>query len=136
MGGKQSREKGARGERAVASILKRCFPDVRRGRQYDSARECDVEGTPFRLEVKLRKTMPYRLVEEALEQAKKDGIKHKDKRIPMAVMRRDRGPMIAAFYLEDFVRIVETMFYNYTAEQQEEVVAVFGEAAYENTGNR
>lgn len=88
MGGKQSREKGARGERAVASILKRCFPDVRRGRQYDSARECDVEGTPFRLEVKLRKTMPYRLVEEALEQAKKDGIKHKDKRIPMAVMRR------------------------------------------------
>lgn len=133
MGGRHSRNKGARGERAVASMLKRCFPDVRRGRQYDTARECDVEGTPFRLEVKLRKTMSYGVIEAALDQCKKDGEKHKDSRIPLAVLRRDSGPFIFAGYLEDLVRIVESMFYNYTAEDQAEVEAVFGKEAHEDT---
>jgi len=136
MGGRHSRNKGARGERAVSSMLKRCFPDVRRGRQYDTARECDVEGTPFRIEVKLRKTMPYRLIEEALEQCVKDGEKHKDSRIPLAILKRDSGPFIFAGYLEDLVRIVETLFYNYTKDDQAEVETLFGEEAHEDTGHR
>lgn len=136
MSGRYSRSKGARGERAVASVLRRCFPDVRRGRQYDTARECDVEGTPFRLEVKLRKSISFKNIVDALEQAKKDGEKNKDSRIPLAIVRPDRGPFVFAGYLEDLVRIVETLFYNYTPEDQKEVENLFGKDAYEDTDHR
>ena len=136
MGGKKSRDKGARGERAVASILRRCFPDARRGRQYDSARECDVEGTPFRLEIKLRKAMTYSVVEKALEQCKADADKHSDSRPIIGIFKRDNGPFIFAGRLEELVRIVETMFYNYDADSMAEAKEIFGEEAYEDSRDR
>lgn len=127
MGGKSSRDKGARGERAVASILRRCFPDARRGRQYDSARECDIEGTPFRLEVKLRKKMLYRTVEDALAQCFADGRAHDDDRPVVGIFKRDNGPFVAAMTLDTLVRVVESMFYKFDKEQLAEVVELFGE---------
>ena len=124
---KKSRDKGARGERAVVSVLRRCFPDIRRGRQYDSARECDVEGTPFRLEVKLRKAMTYSVVEKALAQCREDGVEHLDKRPTLGIFKRDNGPFIFAGYLEDLVLIVETLFYKDTKEDADAVIQLFGD---------
>ena len=54
MGGRRSRNKGKRGERALAAWLReRGYPEARRGlTQSGGARECDVEGLPWWLEVK------------------------------------------------------------------------------------
>lgn len=52
--GRASRSKGQRGERAlVAWLRERGYPEARRGlSQSSGARECDVEGTEWWLEVK------------------------------------------------------------------------------------
>ena len=52
--GRASRSKGQRGERALAAWLReRGYPEARRGlSQSSGARECDVEGTEWWLEVK------------------------------------------------------------------------------------
>ena len=133
---KKSRDKGARGERAVVSVLKKCFPDTRRGRQYDSAREGDIEGTPFRLEVKLRKAMTWGVLEGALEQVENDGVQHEDGRVPLVIAKRDNGPFIFVGKLDNLVRIVETMFYFPSDDEIDECLALFGEDMHEDNRNR
>lgn len=127
MTGRSSRNKGQRGERMIVSALRRCFPDVRRGRQYDSARECDVEGTPFRIENKFVEKISYKQLHNWLERHTAEGIEHGDERPPILITKRSRESIMFHGYLEDLVKIVETLFYKYDAEEtKKRVVAIFG----------
>ena len=125
MGGKSSRQKGKRGELLIASVLRRCFPDARRGRQFDSARECDVEGTPFRIEVKTRAAITYKQIKDWLEQNMAEGLEWEDDRIPLLITKRDRENHIVHMFLTDFVGIVEKFFYRFTDEEQAKVIELF-----------
>lgn len=125
MSGKRSRNKGARNERAIVGILKVCFPGARRGRQYDSARECDVEGTPLRVEVKAKESIHYKFLEDAVKKNQEDGEDHNDNRPPIVIHKRDRGPWLFTGALEDLVRIVETLFYKWDEEDEAEVKRIF-----------
>jgi hypothetical protein len=108
--GKASRDKGARFERYVVSTLKLVFPDARRGRQYDSARECDVEGTPVRIECKAYKTWPD--VYAALEQCDGDGNAVGDERPVAAITKKDRTQPLVSMFLVDFVKFCEENLYS------------------------
>jgi hypothetical protein len=127
MSGKMSRDKGARGERLIVSVLRRCFPDARRGRQYDSARECDIEGTKFRLENKFRKTITYTKILEWLEENATQGKLWDDNRPSILITKRDREPPVFHGFLEDLVKIVETLFYKHDLKDVAEVIELFGD---------
>jgi len=109
MTGKMSRNKGATFERYLASVLKLVWPDARRGRQYDSARECDVEGTPLRIEAKHYVNWPD--VYGALKQAQDDNVKHGDSRPCMAITKKNRTEPTVTMFLCDFVKFMEEHLY-------------------------
>lgn len=109
MTGKMSRNKGATFERYLASVLKLVWPDARRGRQYDSARECDVEGTPLRIEAKHYSTWPD--VYGALKQAQDDNGKHGDNRPCVAITKKNRTQPTVTMFLCDFVKFMEESLY-------------------------
>ena len=113
------RQLGHSFERAVASVLKVCFPGsvVERGLQSRDARVCDVEGTPFRVECKRRKKasdLSYNALHAFLERNEKDGKRFDDNRIPMLISKlvdgKGREPIIH-IYLRDLVSLVERHFY-------------------------
>ena len=111
MGGKHSRNKGARFERLVVNILKVCFPDAHRGQQSHNPRHADVEGTPFRMELKHWVRMTYKNMTEAIEQAEENGKRFEDERIPMAITKVDGQDAYVSFRLSRFVQLVEKHFY-------------------------
>lgn len=48
-------QKGKRAEREVVDLLREVFPDAARAFQFRGGQECgDIEGTPYRIEVKRR----------------------------------------------------------------------------------
>lgn len=127
MTGKRSRTKGARGERMAVSVLSKCFPDARRGRQYDSARECDIEGTPLRIEHKFRETISYKMLLDWLERNSEDGKAWKDDRPPILLTKRSKEPVMFHGFLEDLIKIVETLFYKHTDEDKAELSRLLGD---------
>lgn len=108
--GKMSKEKGKRGEREVANILKEHGYDAHRGQQFHGGGDSpDVVGLPgFHIEVKYtQRFMPY----DALEQAENDS---KDTgNTPIVVYRKaaEKGfkkpEWLAVLKFEDFLRILE-----------------------------
>ena len=121
MGGKSSRTKGHNFERFVARALQVSFPDsvVARGLQYRDPTMCDVEGTPFRIECKAQKRFNYQDVLDAIEQAEDDGLKHHDKRFPIAITKRDRSPILFHGKLEHLIGIIERHFWAPVAPEDE-----------------
>jgi len=112
MGGKSSRTKGHNFERLVARTLRFSFPDARRGKQYTGGRECDVEGTPFRIECKRLKTVRIGDVIRAIAQAEADGHKWNDDRPCMAIHKEDRGNVYVTMKLSVASTLVERYFYS------------------------
>ena len=103
--GRRSRAKGAQGERDVANELQAIYPDAARGgllqTQYGrGAPACDVEGTPWWVEVK-RGARPN--IQGAYEQAKSDT----DARPPLVVSRKDRSVWLVTMTLERFMHLVQ-----------------------------
>lgn len=100
MSGLRSRRKGQSGEREVVEAFRQAgFPTARRCMQSQGAVGCDVEETPFWLEVKRGKKVNVRT---AIKQAAKDT----DGRTPIVVWRDDREPWRVDLSLEDFLRLV------------------------------
>lgn len=100
---KFSRDKGKRGERDVVRHLKAIWPDARRGLQYrDGAECCDVEGTPFAVEVKTQLRLMRAPLREAWEQANKAS----KGRPPMVAFRETGREMIAMVRMDDLVWLV------------------------------
>ncbi len=103
MGGRMSREKGARGERELVLRFREAMPDapVRRGLQSRGGEEVpDVDCPVFWIESK-RGRKPN--VRGALAQAAAAAPKG---RIPLAVVRDDRAAAFVTLLLEDFLELV------------------------------
>lgn len=102
--GKLSRDKGKRGEREVAKLLRdHGFDGAQRGRQYQGGDDSpDVRGLPgFHVEVKrVEKFALY----DALEQAEAEGAEDD---IPVVFHRRSGKPWVVVLYAEDFLELVK-----------------------------
>jgi hypothetical protein len=108
--GKKSRDSGKRGEYGVRDRLQELWPKARRGLgQAYGARECDVEGTPFRIEVKFHKQWPP--VEAALRQNTIDAAKYNDFRLRfVAHKKKNDTDWRVTMTLDTFIRLmVETI---------------------------
>lgn len=99
--GRKEREKGKRGEREVANILKEHGYEARRGQQFSGKNgDADVVGMDgYHLEVKFCETTK---VWEWYEQSETDA---RDGEIPLVVFRRSRSPWMVALKWEDFLNI-------------------------------
>ena len=116
--GAKERRIGHDFERLVARKVRPAFPGslVSRGLQYFNPAQCDVEGTPFYIECKKRKTksqLSYNAIKAFLEKAAADAKKYKDERIPLVVtmLTGDREQFVH-LTLSDFICLVERHFYS------------------------
>ena len=98
-----SREKGKRGEREVAAILRRNGYEGRRGVQYHGGTDSpDVVGLPgIHIEVKRVEKLN---VGEAMEQAIRDSDRMLDG-MPALFHRRNRKPWLVTMRLEDWLKL-------------------------------
>lgn len=114
MGGKRSREKGARFERFLVRVQKIVFPDVHRGQQAHNPRHCDIEGTPFRQEAKHWEKLSYRDICKALDQAEENGQRFGDSRPPVAITKVDgmaNDDAVVHMRLRYWLQMIEKLFY-------------------------
>lgn len=91
MSGRRSRRKGRAGEQEAARELRRLFPqwapNIRRGWQSrEGADQCDIEGTPYWIEVKRRRRVTNATVRAGMRQALHDT----DGRPILLLTREDR----------------------------------------------
>lgn len=112
MGGKRSRDKGARFERFLVHVFKACFPDTCRGQQAHNPRHADIEGTPFRIEAKHWAKLTYKNILAALQQAEDNGQEFNDERIPVAVTKVDGQLPVVHMTLHRFVQLIEKHFWS------------------------
>ena len=103
----KSRDSGHRSEREVRDLLKPLWPQARRGLgQAYGAQQCDVEGTPFRIEVKCHAQWPP--VEAALTQVARDAQKYGDERPQIVIHKKKNGPgWRVTMTIGEFFRIVD-----------------------------
>jgi hypothetical protein len=95
--GLYQRMKGKRVERAVAELIRRVFPDAKRGFQSRAGTDqCDIEGTPYWFEIKGGKCPNPRA---ALKQA----IEDTDGRTPVVVVKDDRCEPFVVMRLSDWL---------------------------------
>ena len=99
--GKAQREKGKRGERELAGILRDYGYNCRRGQQYcGTSGDADVIGLPdVHIEVKRVEDLRLR---KALQQASRDA---RAGEIPVVMHRRNREPWQVSMYLQNFQKM-------------------------------
>lgn len=96
-----SREKGKRGERELAGVLRNSGYDCRRGQQYCGANgDADVVGLPG-IHIECKRVERLNL-EDAMSQARADALQEE---IPAVMHRKDRSPWLVTLGLEDFLEI-------------------------------
>ena len=99
--GKMSRDKGKRGERELASILREFGYKARRGQQYCGVNgDGDVVGLPG-LHIECKRVESLRLY-DAFAQSAADA---RAGEIPVVVHRRNHCPWVVIVGLEDFATI-------------------------------
>lgn len=104
MGGKHSREKGKRGEREVAELLRENGFMARRGQQFKGGPDSpDVVHSIPRLHIEVKRTEAFQLY-KALEQAD-DEITEAHK-MPVVFHRRNSQAWVVVMYAEDFLALV------------------------------
>ena len=96
-----SRQKGARGERELAKMLREHGYDCRRGQQYCGANgDADVVGLPgIHIECKRVESLN---IYKALEQAKSDA---RENELPAVFHRKNGKPWLVTMTLEDWMKI-------------------------------
>lgn len=96
-----SREKGKRGERELAGVLRDYGYSTRRGQQYSGASgDADVVGLPgIHIEVKRVERL---CLEDAMAQSRRDA---RAGEIPVVMHRKNHCPWLVTVSLEDFMRI-------------------------------
>lgn len=99
--GKASRDKGKRGERELADVLKKHGYNAKRGVQYHGGPDSpDVTGLPG-IHIECKRVEALQLY-PALEQAKNDA---DDEKLPAVFHRRNGKPWVVAMELEDWLII-------------------------------
>lgn len=96
-----SRQKGARGERELAAVLREHGYDCRRGQQYCGANgDADVVGLPgIHIECKRVESLN---IHKAAEQAKSDA---RENELPAVFHRKNGKPWLVTMTLEDWMKI-------------------------------
>lgn len=96
-----SRNKGAKGERELAKVLRQYGYDCRRGVQYSGANgDADVVGLPgIHIECKRVERLN---IQDAVDQAKQD---KRDDEIPAVFHRKNNCEWLVTLTLEDFIKI-------------------------------
>ena len=96
-----SREKGKRGERELASILKDYGYDARRGQQFCGINgDADVVGLPH-THIEVKRVQRLNL-EDAMAQSKRDA---KEGEIPTVFHRKNHCEWLVTLRLKDFMEI-------------------------------
>lgn len=100
--GKKSREKGKRGERELAKLLRSYGYSARRGQQYCGANgDADVIGLPgLHIECKWVENLN---LSDAMEQSKRDANQGE---IPVVMHKKNRHPWLATMSAVNFVNMV------------------------------
>ena len=95
-----SREKGKRGERAVAALFREYGFDAKRGQQYHGGPDSpDVVGVPG-LHIEVKRTERLNLY-DALAQAKRDA----GEDLPVVIHRKNDSPWVAIMDFDDFMKL-------------------------------
>lgn len=108
MAGKRSRDKGKRGEREAAELLRDIFPEARRGLSQSrggGAEEPDIVGLgrPWHIEVGVGATVsPVAKMLQAIRDAKEGSM-------PVVLSRRDRCQWMVTLRWSDFADLVRRM---------------------------
>ena len=108
--GRRSNQKGNRGERELANLLKEWWPDARRGlkqcrRGYE---EADVTNTPFWWEAKWYKSFAFF---RHLRQAEKAVLDNGCNQVPVAAFRIDADTeWVVAFRLSNLQRVAKEVY--------------------------
>lgn len=103
---KFSRDKGKRGEREVALILREHGFEARRGQQYCGANgDADVIGVPG-LHIEVKRTEKFRMY-EALDQAINDA---REDELPVVFTRKNNCDWVACLRLDDFMELFKETF--------------------------
>lgn len=96
-----SRQKGAKGERELASILKGYGYPCRRGQQYCGANgDADVVGLP-EIHIECKRVERLNLY-EAVDQSKRDA---KKEELPAVFHRKNRCEWLVTMPLEDWMKL-------------------------------
>lgn len=114
MGKINSKDKGRRGERELASKLRELgFNNCRRGQQYNGIEGDDVIGLPnIHIEVKrVEKLNIYDAIEQAIRDAK-------EKEFPVVFHRKNNKKWLVTLPIEDFIEIYKES--EYSEERKEE----------------
>lgn len=99
--GRMSREKGKRGERELAKILRQYGYACRRGVQYAGGPDSpDVTGLPG-IHIECKRTERFSLY-DALAQAKKETGK---KELPAVFHRKNESPWVVVMDLDDWLML-------------------------------
>lgn len=101
--GKTSRDKGKRGERELANILKEHGFEARRGQQFcGRSGDADVIGIPgIHIECKRVEKLN---ISEAMSQSRRDA---REGEIPTVIHRRNNESWLVTIGLEDFINILK-----------------------------
>ena len=111
MGGKRSREKGKRGEREIASILREYGYDARRGVQYKGGQDSpDVIGLPG-THIEVKRTERLNLY-DALSQSKADA----GDDMPIVIHRKNNAEWVVIQPLSDWINL----FRSWELEKEEQ----------------
>lgn len=103
--GKREREKGKRGERELAALIRECGFEARRGSQFHGGADspdvvCDIPG----VHVEVKRTEALSLY-PAMEQAAQDaGFK-----IPVVFHRRSKKPWLAVISAVDLLGLLRKL---------------------------
>lgn len=96
-----SRQKGARGERELATVLKSYGYDCRRGQQYCGANgDADVVGLPG-IHIECKRVEKLNLY-DAMAQSKADARKNE---MPVVMHRKNNCDWLVTMSLEDWIKI-------------------------------
>lgn len=102
-----SKQKGARGERELAKVLRAHGFKTRRGQQYCGANgDADVVGLP-NIHIECKRVERLNL-NDAMAQAKSDA---KQDEIPVVMHRKDKCDWLVTMSLDDFIEIYKESDY-------------------------
>lgn len=109
-----SRNKGKKGERELANILKDYGYDCRRGQQYNGLDGEDVVGLDY-IHIEVKRVQALNL-DEAMEQAKRDS---KDNQMPAVFHRKNNKKWKVTMDLDDWIQIYNEY---YSSKKLSEVI--------------
>ena len=110
-----SKKKGAKGERELASKLRDYGYNCRRGQQYNGLEGEDVVGLDYiHCEVKRVQALN---IDEAMEQAKEDS---KDNQLPTVFHRKNNKKWKVTMELDDWIKLYNEYYSSMKLKESEE----------------